>query len=449
VADVVRPGPQARGIAAILAGYVVIALHIFRRATIDGYRDTFEYRALARRPLISADFWLGVRPSGYPLLIRAFDAYTDRPAYLLWAQLILYIGSFALVAWGLARRCEKLWVRLACFATVLLGSLSAGLLEWTHAYSTESVSISLMLLPIGFVLLSVPDPPRSRALRVAFIVVSVPVLFVWVATRDVDATWLLLATIGAAVFTYVLRAPAPARRGALAAVAVAGVLVVLSGMSVDVGKRWRYPLVNVIGQRVLTDPERKARFMRDGMPDNAKVECFRGRWGIDCNSDFTGFEPWLTTHGKQTYTHELLTHPLHTLFDPFSQGEALLCGNRIDIPASPTLEWYSRVKKSDLHKMLSLVFVADGGWLVGELLVCAILLGLVIYRRRLRVDATTAPLIVLAATVWPMLVVIWHGDSMEIQRHALVPIVCLRVALWGTFFLCIDRLVGARQRSST
>jgi hypothetical protein len=112
---------------------------------------------------------------------------------------------------------------------------------------------------------------------------------------------------------------------------------------------------------------------------------------------------------------------------------------------SPPLGYYFRVHPSAVHKLLSFAFLADGGWLIAELLGCAILL--VRSRRRLRLDATTAPLVVLAATVYPMMIVVWHGDAMEIQRHALVAMMILRLALWGAFFIGVDRVALRRGDS--
>ncbi|HEX6836761.1 MAG TPA: hypothetical protein VF334_09325, partial [Polyangia bacterium] len=72
-----------------------------------------------------------------------------------------------------------------------------------------------------------------------------------------------------------------------------------------------------------------------------------------------------------------------------------------------------------------------------------VLLALLVWARRragLRLDADTAPLVVLAATVYPLVVLVWHGDALEIQRHALVAMVSSRLALWGAYAVCIDRL---------
>ncbi|HEX8951180.1 MAG TPA: hypothetical protein VF945_05010, partial [Polyangia bacterium] len=83
-------------------------------------------------------------------------------------------------------------------------------------------------------------------------------------------------------------------------------------------------------------------------------------------------------------------------------------------------------------------------WLRGEL-VCALLLVAWAWRRGgLRLDASTAPLVVLAATVYPTMLLAWHGDAMEMQRHALVAMVSLRVAMWGAMALSVDGLWQAR-----
>ncbi|HEX6836371.1 MAG TPA: hypothetical protein VF334_07340, partial [Polyangia bacterium] len=337
-----RPGRrERRWLAGITVAYVALALWLFRRAEIESWFDSNDMREQAKLPLFDGAFWHGARPPGYPLLFKLFGPFSPWLARL---QLALYVVAFIVVAWALVRRCKTPWVRTLGYAILVFGSLSDGWFEWTHAWSTESLSMSLFVLPVGLVIggALAPERPRwQRRLARGVVVVS---LAEWLALRDLDAAWLVVATAVTALLAFHLGAPAPARRAAIVGCALAAVALVAVAASSNGGLRWRYPLVNIIGQRVLTDPVRQAYFERQGMPDNEKTRCFAGLWAPDCKSDFSGFEPWLTTRGKQTYARDLLRHPHRLLLEPLAHWKALLTGDRYDEPGSPPLVFYSYTK---------------------------------------------------------------------------------------------------------
>lgn len=412
----------------LLVAYLAVALWLFHGATRAAYFDTEDYAALARLPWTSAAFWSGAKPPGYALFLRAF---AGAPDTLVRLQLAVYLVGFLTLAAGLARRCRQPWVRVGCCAGVLATSLASGLFYWCKSLSTESLSISLLVLPLGLMLFGAPS---RRWARLAVGAAAALALLLWAALRDTDAAWLTIAATVAAVAAW----PTARRRSALVQLAVALMLMTLTALSIRGGDRWRFPLVNVLASRVLPDAARKSRYERAGMPDNPKVRCFQGRWASDCNSDFSGFEPWLTRSGRTTYLVDLLTHPRRLLTEPLAHWRGLLCGRRSDEPSSPPLTYYFRATPPAWQRTLSNVVLADWGWLSAELALAAALLALQLRRRRL--DGASAPLLLLLATVYPMMVLIWHGDGMEIQRHAIVIMVLLRVALCGLVALAIDRL---------
>lgn len=441
-----RPGTrERRWLAGVTVAYVALAVWLFRRAEIESWFDSNDMRDQAKLPLFSDGFWRGARPPGYPLLLKLFGPFSPWLARL---QLALYAVAFIVVAWGLVRRCRTPWVRTLGYTIVLFGSLSDGWFEWTHAWSTESLSMSLFVLPVGLVLVGALAPERPRWQRRLCWSVVVLALAEWLALRDLDAAWLMVAVAVTALLTLCLRAPVPARRAALAGCAFAAVGLVAVAASSNGGVRWRYPLVNIIGQRVFIDPVRLAYFQREGMPDNDKTRCFAGLWAPDCKSDFSGFEPWLTTRGKQTYAHDLLRHPRRLFLEPLAHWKALLTGDRYDEPGSPPLVFYSYTKAGPIRNLWSRLFLWKWRALRNEAIVLVALLVWARRRAGLRLDGDTAPLVVLAATVYPLLVLVWHGDALEIQRHAIVAMISARLALWGAYAVSIDRLARSFAASA-
>src|SRR5258706_2355896 len=99
---------------------------------------------------------------------------------------------------------------------------------------------------------------------------------------------------------------------------------------VDSGRRWQYPLMNVIGQRMLVDESRTAFFAANGMPTDAKVMRFRGDFAhshgnaIFRDADMAYFRDWLDARGKATYVYFLLSHPGDSLREPLQAYRTIL-----------------------------------------------------------------------------------------------------------------------------
>jgi hypothetical protein len=94
------------------------------------------------------------------------------------------------------------------------------------------------------------------------------------------------------------------------------------------------------------------------------------------------------------------------------------------------------------------MFLSKWKWLRSEIVVALVLLVWAWRKAGLRLDGETAPLVVLAATIYPLMVLVWHGDAMETQRHALVVMVSSRLVLWGVYAVSVDRLVRRYVPSS-
>ena len=76
----------------------------------------------------------------------------------------------------------------------------------------------------------------------------------------------------------------------------------------------------------------------------------------------------------------------------------------------------------------------------------AVAMGLLAWRRRLRPALVGAVALVGAFAVVGYYAA-WHGDALEVYRHALSAAVQLRIALWIATALVVDALVGGQSRS--
>jgi hypothetical protein len=398
---------------AVAAAFIGAALYLFLTTQLRYYTDTAAYREVARAPLDSLAFWAGARPFVLPLFLRL----TGSDEALTWVQLVLYSAAALSLAWAVSRQASAARLRLGGFALFLLFLLSPQLFSWTRSITTESLAASFacagLAAAAGWI-----SSPRSR-LAPAVLALSAA-LFVF--TRDADA-WLSLFICAAAVAAALaLRRPAALQRAAVA-LAASALLFAVASRAADVSERWRWPIVNVLGQRVLPEDEPRAFFVARGMPINRKVECLSGRWGFNCHDDLSGFGRWLDHDAKRTYASFLLHHPFETLTDPLRvvirtlylhQGD-----DRLAFYFSRPPLWHDLLGRFFIESEWSMALFGIGYTVVFFLA-----------RRRGRLGRM-APSLALLASVAPMILFVWHADAQEVPRHAILPAAFLRIALFS------------------
>ena len=284
--------------------FVAAAVFLFARGDLRVYADSAAYRNVARQSLASRDFWAGERPFVLPLAIKL----AGRLEWLVRLQLVVYLSSALALAAALARLAANRRVGAAAFSATLGFALSPQLAAWCNSVASESLAVSLFFLGLALASLLVQPPRRFAAAANGALVV---VALLWVFTRDANAWFLVILCGSALVVRLLVRGRQGSGPAALVLAAAFGVLLI-SSASANRSCRWRWPLANVIGQRILPHAGWRGYFVAHGMPINDKVMCFNGQWGSDCHDDLSGFQPWLDQNAKRTYLRFLLTHRVGT-----------------------------------------------------------------------------------------------------------------------------------------
>jgi hypothetical protein len=150
------------------------------------------------------------------------------------------------------------------------------------------------------------------------------------------------------------------------------------------------------------------------------------------------FEPlrsWIDTEGRQAYLSYLLARPVESLRQPLADL-ALMVSPDLSIYRDPLIAtpgwqiWLTRI----LHPQAAgpLLFV------LGALAAAMVALAA---RGSFR-PAWVVPLALLASA-YPLMFVIWHGGTLELERHAAQLALQLRLAGWMMVLFLLDTL--ARQ----
>jgi hypothetical protein len=216
--------------------------------------------------------------------------------------------------------------------------------------------------------------------------------------------------------------------GAFAAVLV-GTFEISGG-----GGRWYFPMLNVVGRRILTSPERTAFFEARGMPVNARLQQMAGEfgggqnWAFYAAPELEGFRTWLRVNGRRVYAEDLTTHPVRTLLEPLRDVEQFSCPALIPYAAAGFVPLLPRLDGSLACRRKPALAAVFGSLAVGG----ALLTGAFV--RRGRMPAPDAFHVLTAAAMllgWlPFVWVTWHmvGD-MEIGRHVWHGTLAFRIGL--------------------
>ncbi len=383
--------------------------------------DTSVYLSQARDPFGCHGLFLGPRPPVTALFYAAIGADSpDAIARVPFAQLALALPCWLWLAVAVARSLRRPAAGLVGGALVLLVGCVPHLAMWDRVVQSDSPALSLL---VAMVAAAIPllagerGAWRCAALAVTGLLVT--------HARVVDA--FVVGGLGA---TLLLLGPLR-RHWATAATGFA--LLAIAWHGVDTNNRsgrWRFPLCNVVLQRVLSDPERTAWFAASGMPLAGDLAQRAGTWTssddyvIERAEPFAAFRAWVEQDLRGTLARYVATHPGYAVL-PLEDADTVLAPEFAELRQLPRPLAAQRLPARWLGRLL--------------LLATAAAIAMALWRRDRR---GSVPLWLFGSggLAW---FVAWHGDAMEIARHTLSAnlLLHLAIATWigWTVDLCLHR----------
>jgi hypothetical protein len=399
------------------------------------WQDSLQYEALGNRSLFSHWIWSGDRPPVTPLLWKVAG---NAPTFVVLQTL------FAVVAWGVlavvvARLVRPWWGRLLAGGLVLGFACTRPVVQWDRSVLSESMSLSSLALLFAMVILWANHQTVLRGVAV----VAVALLFA--ATRDTQL-WVvavLAIAFGAYAMWRGVRAEARAARPALLVTTGLVLVVALTAASSMSSHRDVQNVEHALAVRVFPYPERIQWFADHGMPQAKRLTALAlGATRSGDQAPVVGIDPadphfqrlvrWMKEDGARTYVLWLVLHPDVVVREPFERPE------RTFNNADGHLSFYAAVDRTDATFLTAVLYPPwEVVLVVGALaLVGGELLG---QTRRL---AWIAVVVLGALGLFHMLVA-WHGDGMEVTRHASVGNVQVRLAVLVLVAFLLD---GRRPR---
>jgi hypothetical protein len=397
--------------------------------------DSQVYVDAASAPVWSLDLLAARGPFGFSLLVklcasnlRAVVVVQSLGFVAAWVFLAATVG-------GLARRRA---VAASAFAAVLAIGASAPVVQWNAFITTESMSLSLLCVVIacGLRVAAGARGPAVAGLAVA--------LVAWGFTRDTNAT--IAGLVGVLLLVVAVARPAWRRVGAL--VGAAGIAVAVAATTLAHAAdppRWFWPVTETIVLRYLDEPDAVDYLAARGMPLDERTWRLKEAYFVEHVplEDRTGYHDlraWLEADGRDAFVGYLLSHPVWTLREPFVDRDRLL---------APTVGSYARVHRvvpPGVYEWTRVVgFPAVPGAVgVATLAAIAALVGLGVRRRdEPGVVAVVGLVLTLAVAGY---YAAWHGDALEIDRHALTAAVQLRLGIVAAAALAVDVALARLQR---
>jgi len=403
--------------------FVVVCALSLRDPQIVYYpSDSEMFRSIAVRGLGEGGFWFGIRPWGFPLLMKLSGLDNAR---LVTVQFGLHLASWLSLAAALFVAGRRTWTATAGGLAVLVFACSPYLLSWTAVVLSESLSHSMLALFLALLLLfrsalsaTEGRPSLTTWALGAGLAVSGLLL---AAARD---NWPYLVLLVAVFLAFPLRrTPTIVLRGAVvAALLIACLLQTASARS---GARWREGMVNVVMSRVMPDDSTRERWhTRYGLPvDDALTRMaadFEPGHQQQVNRHMP-FQVWIVERSVRSYALDIVTHPIETT-------RQVLAGHRI---TRDEFSWeYS-------HHQGDATFIARavGAVLFRPLILPAgldflfpVLLLAWLALAGPRTWRETAMVLLLLAVYLPLLQALSYlSDSNEIYRHSLPVAIGLRL----------------------
>lgn len=398
-------------VASLLIGYLAMLLPL---RDLRPFNDSGDYLHLASLSIFSRAFWTGdsatisnSRPPAVPILFKLCGG---MPGTIVTVQLVLALASWTFLAACCVRLIGTNRRRGIALGLLFLLATCAPVAQWHYTVLTESLSLTLFTALTAAWLAFAADPRRASAIAIATL------SLVFGLSRDFNA--LMLATVAPVLIaaSFARRFDAPPRRLLRSLGVWYLAILIVSSALVTTGNRWVFPYYNLIQQRVLPDKPKLDYFTAKGMPVSERLMDYAGkvpgprRRVFYVDEGVADFREWSAKHGRGAYSSFLLTHPGYLVGAPFADLGRILeadlaeyepKGFRSIIPEGVSgLGWDGRLSPVWMLLAAALVVVTAAQW-----------------KDRSRRYAVVPAAMMLLSVVH--IILAWHGDAMEVERHAL------------------------------
>jgi hypothetical protein len=339
---------------------------------------------------------------------------------------------------------RKDWLKPLAFGLILWFALNLEIAIWDSLMLSESISFSLLaLLLAGWVTWVTTCQKEIRApIKILCLSVMIVVTVLYSFTRESNLYFVVLGAVVFALISFSKIVSKEARPYMIAYLVAAIVLLVVQNLSFGSGNRWQIHIYDHLAKRVIPNQERLDYFVAAGLPLSEQLIGITDMPGYEYqpylmfDSEMGAVRDWVNQKGVSTYLMYLITHPLDSVSEPFRKITLLLNGENTEYHypryAVPTIpDWLTTLTRR-LYPREPLVM-----W--GFFAVMVVGVGWYFSKGNARQPAWLVVLVFLLS-LYPMMFIVWHGNPLEIERHAAQIGLQFRLAGWMGLLLLLDHL---------
>ena len=422
----------------LLIGLAVISLFYLVLQVSAGMRlpkavelgDTTSYLEGARLPLSDPAFFSERRPWGILLIYKLLGGSLTAIGV---AQLAFSTVAWLFLAWMLARSLKTSTGKLLGFVFVLGISLSPTVQAWNHAGLSESFSTSMMIVILALFI------GLLQKWRLSFFLALIFLFGLWLSIHEVN---LYLGLLAASILFIVGLIRKNYRTFLILSFCIVTVAAVNSYLSsLYALPRWALPVAEVITKRILPMPAYRDYFSSQGMPVTPELMKLSGRWAHSDNyaiindPRMRGFSKWLFKDGKTVYTKFLITYPIYTLTLPLVNAKEMLAADFSQLipgykPALPAIvnEFFFPIRWFWVYLGLSVA-----------------LIGFIFWKQRREGPRVFWLIAFFFVFSLPYLYLAWHGDALDVARHAAIANIQFHLGSWLLLIFYLDKRLASQS----
>ena len=380
--------------------YIAAQIALFFHYPIQTLDDSRAYIQASMHPWLSLDLWAShEKPSGLPAMLKLWGS---QPTVFIVFQAIFSAFCYYLSAVLIARTFRHPLIGCIAFAILLCVPLIPGIAAWPNALMTEALSHSWLILTLGASVAWVHTLPRPTLKLSALFLISALGASLSRDSNQYIALGLGLGLIPLFGWKH--------RHIRMFWFVTLGLIIVyqLAHTSSQHQSRWVGALNRAYADRILVDPE-KIEYMRShGLPEKPHLGNLSTKHQAEKWVDSPAFQSWIRERGYRAYQGYLL----HFWKESFS---AVFSIDTFRVLLKADLNWHADRAplrfQNHLHNALWAPFSSP--WFLAFLLI-GVFVTLGVYKK-----FSAAGLFLLwLCLIAPLAYVVYHGCSIEVDRHA-------------------------------
>jgi hypothetical protein len=392
--------------------------------------DTTSYLEGAGLQLSDPAFFSERRPWGILLIYKLLGGSLTAIGFV---QLAFSTLVWLFLAWMLVGSLRSSAGKILGFVSTLGISLSPTVQAWNFAGLSESFSISTLIVILALLI------GLLQRWRLSFFLALIFFFAVWVSIHEVNLYLGLLAAVTLFIFGWIRK---NYRTFLFLSVCIAVLLVINFHLSsLYALPRWALPVAEVITKRILPVPEYREYFISQGMPVTPELMALSGRWAhsdnyaIINNPRLRPFSRWLFQDGKTVYASFLVAHPIYTLSMPLVNIDEMLT-----VDFSQLIPDYEPALPAMINE-----FFFPTRWFWPYLGISVLLFVIVIWKQRREKSRAFWLIVLFFIFSIPYLFLAWHGDALDLTRHASIANIQFHLGFWVLLIFFLDRIISKRQ----